>query len=322
MSIWDGDLILTQLDLRLDFLEDIIPLPVNFRSGRECIFGLKKPDTNKVEQNIQNPANVMDLYGCKNQSMPANVSPGYLEGFIYRLLSNIHFVVHNLNLKFMVEDLVLSLSLNKGDCFVTDFSGNPTFADINPRSTYVVNRLAQFFDLTICLDRAGPNGYVEVYEDPIAFRFNMSCFIQIICTPSAKSLTIHQTLLTNLKIHCETLVAHIGPVQIPLLCRLIQIFLNVSTETFDWSIFNYSDSNTKSKVGDKEDFNLKAEEPNSKSDISDIKNQSWASWVWSFVPSIIPVTEDSDTSDNDYDSCGSKEKYQDVECVKELYSAF
>ncbi|TNN16674.1 Vacuolar protein sorting-associated protein [Schistosoma japonicum] len=203
MSIWDGDLILTQLDLRLDFLEDIIPLPVNFRSGRvhelrihvpwtklnsehiiitlntvECIFGLKKPDTNKAEQNIQNPANVMDLYGCKNQSMPANVSPGYLEGFIYRLLSNIHFVVHNLNLKFMVEDLVLSLSLNKGDCFVTDFSGNPTFADINPRSTYVVNRLAQFFDLTICLDRAGPNGYVEVYEDPIAFRFNMSCFIQ------------------------------------------------------------------------------------------------------------------------------------------------
>ncbi|KAH8877398.1 Vacuolar protein sorting-associated protein 13B [Schistosoma japonicum] len=343
MSIWDGDLILTQLDLRLDFLEDIIPLPVNFRSGRvhelrihvpwtklnsehiiitlntvECIFGLKKPDTNKAEQNIQNPANVMDLYGCKNQSMPANVSPGYLEGFIYRLLSNIHFVVHNLNLKFMVEDLVLSLSLNKGDCFVTDFSGNPTFADINPRSTYVVNRLAQFFDLTICLDRAGPNGYVEVYEDPIAFRFNMSCFIQIICTPSAKCLTIHQTLLTNLKIHCETLVAHIGPVQIPLLCRLIQIFLNVSTETFDWSIFNYSDSNTKSKVGDKEDFNLKAEEPNSKSDISDIKNQSWASWVWSFVPSIIPVTEDSDTSDNDYDSCGSKEKYQDVECVKEL----
>ncbi|TNN16675.1 Vacuolar sorting-associated 13B [Schistosoma japonicum] len=74
----------------------------------------------------------------------------------------------------------------------------------------------------------------------------------------------------------------------------------------------------KVKSGDKEDFNLKAEEPNSKSDISDIKNQSWASWVWSFVPSIIPVTEDSDTSDNDYDSCGSKEKYQDVECVKEL----
>ncbi|CAH8551735.1 unnamed protein product [Schistosoma haematobium] len=342
MSIWDGDLILTQLDLRLDFLEDIIPFPVNFRSGCvhelrihvpwtklnsecivitlntvECTFGLKKPNLNKGNQNEQNPTD-FDLYACKSQSMPTNVPPGYLEVYIYRLLSNIHFVVHNLNLKFIEEDLVLSLSLNKADCFVTDFNGNPIFSDINPRSTNVINRLVQFFDLTVCLDRAERNGYVEVYEDPIAYRFSMSCFIQIVCTPNASSSAVHQTLLTNLKIHCETFSAHISPVQIPLLCRLIEVFSCIVTETFDWSIVDCSDNDTQSEVVVEESFNVQAGESKDKSNSTDVERQSWASWVWSFVPSIIPVTEDSDESDGEHADSNVKEQYPDTDCVKEL----
>ncbi|CAH8564024.1 unnamed protein product [Schistosoma rodhaini] len=343
MSIWDGDLILTQLDLRLDFLEDIIPFPVNFRSGCvrelrihvpwtklnsecivitlntvECTFGLKKPDLNKGGRNEQNPTNFVDLYACKSQQMPTNVPPGYLEVYIHRLLSNIHFVVHNLNLKFIEEDLVLSLSLNKADCFVTDFDGNPIFSDINPRSTNVTNRLVQFFDLTVCLDRAGRNGYVEVYEDPIAYRFSMSCFIQIVCTPNASSSAVHQTLLTNLKIHCETLSAHISPVQIPLLCRLIEVFSCISTETFDWSILDCSDNDKQSEVVVEEKINVQAGESEGKSNSTDVERQSWASWVWSFVPSIIPVTEDSDESDGEYTDSNLKEQYTNTDCVKEL----
>ncbi|CAH8504096.1 unnamed protein product [Schistosoma turkestanicum] len=343
MSIWDGDLILTQLDLRLEFLEDIIPFPVNFRSGRvhelrihvpwtklnsecivitlntvECIFGLKKPDLNNGGRNKQDPTGFIDLYACKNQSIPTNVPPGYLEVYIYRLLSNIHFVVHNLNLKFIEEDLVLSLSLNKADCFATDFNGNPIFCDINPRSAHVMNRLLQFFDLTVCLDRAGPNGYVEVYEDPIVYRFSMSCFIQIVCTPNANSSAFHQTLLTNLKIHCETFFAHISPVQIPLLYRLIKVFLSICTDTFDWSILDCSANNTQTEKNDKENPNIQAGELNDEPSSTDVEKQSWASWVWSFVPSIIPVMEASDESDGEYTDSNLKEQYSDTDCVKEL----
>ncbi|CAH8850667.1 unnamed protein product [Trichobilharzia szidati] len=344
MSIWDGDLILTQLDLRLDFLEDIIPFPVNFRSGRvhelrihvpwtklnsecivislhtvECIFGLKKRDVKRNNQNNQLPSNFADLCTYKSQSMPTNVPPGYLEVYIHRLLSSIHFVVHNLNLKFIEEDIVLSVSVNKADSFVTDSNGNPIFADINPRSTYAIHRHVQFFDLTVCLDRAGPNGYVEVYEDPIAYRFSMSCFLQVVCIPNAKSSLINQTVLTNLKIHCQTFVAHISPAQIPLLCRLIQVLLSVSTETFDWSILDSSSSdNTKSETGSSDNSCTQIGELNNETDKSDTETQSWASWVWSFVPTILPMNEDSDESDNEPTDNYTKEPQADTECLKQL----
>ncbi|CAH8543880.1 unnamed protein product [Heterobilharzia americana] len=344
MSIWDGDLTLTQLDLRLDFLEDIIPFPVNFRSGHvhelrihvpwtklnsecivislhtvECIFGLKKPNVKERDQNKQYPADFADLYSYKNHSMPTNVPPGYLEVYIHRLLSNIHFVVHNLNLKFIEEDIVLSVSVNKADCLVTDSKGNPFFADINPLSTYVIHRLIQFFDLTVCLDRAGPNGYVEVYEDPISYRFSMSCFVQIVCAPNTNSSLINQALLTNLKIHCQNFIAHISPAQIPLLCRLVQVLLNITTETFDWSILELcSDNCAKSETGGVEDINIKNSNLNYESDGVDYEKQSWASWVWSFVPSILTVTEDSDESENEFTDRDSEEKQLDTDSVKEL----
>ena len=115
--------------------------------------------------------------------------PGYIQGLINKVISNIQIVCNNLILKYVEEDLVLSLNVRTASLSSSDEAWNPAFSELSlPHlvlrkllqvSRFLKNQISswrfkfnflQVSDLTICLDRRGALGKIEVYQDPLLYR--------------------------------------------------------------------------------------------------------------------------------------------------------
>ncbi|KAF6778856.1 hypothetical protein AHF37_01874 [Paragonimus kellicotti] len=337
MSFWGGDVILNQLELRCESLEHLFPFPVGFRSGRvhelrihvpwtklnsenivitlhtvECILALKQPASRTtVEDNLADmvqPGSALSSTGF--QDISASIAPGYLQSYLKRLLANIRFVVYNLNVKFLQDDIVLSLSGSVLDFHPTTPDWKPTFHSGGQESSYMIHRKLQVSDVTLCLDHSGSSGYVEVYEEPLLYRFGLSCLVKLIY--ARESLRLSSPIMSTLNIHAKKLDLRLSPFQLHALVRLIEVFSAIHAETFDWSklslanvlnVFQVETINSEVTSGSLLDPRDPLEQT-----VDNGQQQSWASWVWSFVPAILPPnTELSDSDDNEdnteEDSC-------------------
>ncbi|CAH8634193.1 unnamed protein product, partial [Dicrocoelium dendriticum] len=104
--------------------------------------------------------------------------------------------------------------------------------------------------------------------------------------------------ISTLEIHSQNLELRLSPHQIHSLLRLLEVFSAVHSETVDWSKFvsaNFPSSNLDCvPSGDVlppvECLDLKETHHGN-------QQQSWASWVWSLVPSILPPNLDLSDSD-------------------------
>lgn len=324
LSIWEGDLIFTQLELRYDFLENLIPFPISFWSGQiqelrihvpwtklysecieitldkvECIFGLKKPNFNNAKCNLDfglNGNEVFDkFYQSTSNGSDSTGAPGYFDIYIARILSNIKFVINILNIKLMVEDIVLSMSINNVDCVVTDFNWKPTIQNFNLRSHHVVHRLVNFRNMTLCLDRAGPSGYVKNYEQPIVYRFSLICYLQFLNMPMNREFVSSKTMLCNVQFCFDKLDLQISVSQIVLLSRLLEIISNIHFGTLDWSLLNLSstNSNLNESIEDHYLEGIVLKDHIGNSDIvQSSQSQSWTLWAWSYASNILSSVDD------------------------------
>ncbi|KAF7232247.1 hypothetical protein EG68_04926 [Paragonimus skrjabini miyazakii] len=329
MSFWGGDVILNQLELRCESLEHLFPFPVGFRSGRvhelrihvpwtklnseniiislhtvECILALKQPASRTaVADNLADmvqPGSALSSTGF--QDISASIAPGYLQSYLKRLLANIRFVVYNLNVKFLQDDIVLSLSGSVLDFHPTTPDWKPTFHSGGQESSYMINRKLQVNDMTLCLDHSGSSGYVEVYEEPLLYRFSLSCLVKLIY--ARESLRLSSPIMSTFNIHAQKLDLRLSPFQLHALVRLIEVFSAISAETFDWSklslanvlnVFQVETINSEVTGESLLDPHAPLEQT-----VDNGQQQSWASWVWSFVPAILPPnTELSDSDDNE-----------------------
>ncbi|KAF5400425.1 hypothetical protein PHET_05777 [Paragonimus heterotremus] len=356
MSFWGGDVILNQLELRCESLEHLFPFPVGFRSGRvhelrihvpwtklnsenivislhtvECILALKQPaSSTTVEDNLADmvqPGSAISSTGF--QDISASIAPGYLQSYLKRLLANIRFVVYNLNVKFLQDDIVLSLSGSVLDFHPTTPDWKPTFHSGGQESSYMVHRKLQVSDVTLCLDHSGSSGYVEVYEEPLLYRFGLSCLVKF--TYARETLRLSSPVMSTVNIHAKKLDLRLSPFQLHALVRLIEVFSAIGAETFDWSklnlanvlnVFQVETINNEVTSGSLLDPPAPLEQT-----VDNSQQQSWASWVWSFVPAILPPnTELSDSDDNEdktEDHCDDpgqasieliQSVYEDVKC--------
>ena len=57
--------------------------------------------------------------------------PGYIQGLINKVISNIQIVCNNLILKYVEEDLVLSLNVRTASLSSSDEAWNPAFSELS-----------------------------------------------------------------------------------------------------------------------------------------------------------------------------------------------
>ncbi|XP_013145000.1 PREDICTED: vacuolar protein sorting-associated protein 13B-like [Papilio polytes] len=181
VSLWGGGVALHNLVLKPDVLQQVIALPFTLVSGRihellirvpwtkimsepititidtiECILSLHSPPEETTEPEVP-----------RNQVVEA--PPGYMRALVRRVVSNISVRVHHLIVKYVQDDIVLSLNIKHLAVDSADSNWNPAFADIEVGDP-ALRRLVRLDDLTLCLDRADADGKIRFYQEPLLYR--------------------------------------------------------------------------------------------------------------------------------------------------------
>ena len=127
---------------------------------------------------------------------------------------------NNLILKYVEDDLVLSLNVRNVSYVSCDSSWQPAFTEFS-LAELIRRKLLSVSDLTICLDRRGTTGKIEVYQDPLLYRCSMAVRLSW-CYASLSSKLPFRTVINLL---ADKMDFSMTGVQVPMVVRLFKLFL-------------------------------------------------------------------------------------------------
>ncbi|ESO06524.1 hypothetical protein HELRODRAFT_65053 [Helobdella robusta] len=331
VSLWGGDVVLNKLELRLDEIEKLINLPISLRSGWvhelrvhvpwthlysepvvitintiECTVKLKSSDSSSSSQNVsgKNLSQSVSLSSLKKaKSTPTfeekdDLPPGYLQSLINKILNNMNIIVNNLILKFVDDDIVLSLNVKSAECYSVDAAWNRAFIELT-QEDLVLRRILEVHDLTLCLDQRNASGKIDHYQAPLLYK----CALVARLHMAYESIYSKTPMTTRLNVLCETVNFSMTDIQLPLFYRLIQLVISFHYAQKDITSQKHEHGNklknvdvgTKSSENDEDSSRV---DPNSVFSSSSLGSQAeeegWLSWAWSYVPPILPLGSGSD----------------------------
>ncbi|XP_020300480.1 vacuolar protein sorting-associated protein 13B isoform X2 [Pseudomyrmex gracilis] len=297
VSLWEGDAYFQNLDLRSEVLEEQLNLPFVLVSGHihglfihvpwvkitsepivvtintiECILKLKDENTTK--------ANTPTLQK-KNETVQEKTPPGYIKNIVTKVINNITIKCNNLILKYVEEDIVLSVNVRFLSMQTVDDKWKPTFADVNNQEV-MLRKIITIEDLTLCLDKMDASGKIEIYQDPVLYRCSMTIRMII----NYHNNISKRASVTRLDLHCEKMEFSITEQQVPMLLRLAALLLALQTKQFPPCKEKSSTIvNERDVVQD---------------DTSQIASTStdvgWGWWAWDLVSSVLPGYWDNEWS--------------------------
>ena len=86
-----------------------------------------------------------------------------MQGIKTNCIIMVQVVCNNLILKYVEDDMVLSINVRRASLVAADSGWEPAFTELSP-TDLVTRKLLSICDLTICLDKRGPMGKIEIYE--------------------------------------------------------------------------------------------------------------------------------------------------------------
>ena len=340
VSLWNGGASFSNLDLRLDVLEQELGIPFSFVSGHihelhihvpwtrlntepivitintiECV--LKLPDKGDGSgggtesessvrsaspdegQNSQQASKNKrsDRSGKSQQEAP----PGYVQSLINKIISNIKIVCNNLILKYVEEDIVLSLNTRYLCLSSANEIWEPAFVELSAATGLVLRKLLQVKDMTICLDKRNASGKIETYQEPLLYRSSLSIHAAW-CYDSPLS-KIPRT--TRYDIRSERLEFSLTDTQMPMFLRILNLVLafyygdlhlrnqNIECESHGTETDTTSDNNPKGDGASGEQYD---DEENS---------ESWSGWAWNMGSTVgsalLPVYWEDEMSTGEAD---------------------
>ena len=135
-------------------------------------------------------------------NLDVDTPPGYIESLMLKIGNNINVKVENLILKYVENDIVLSLNIKSIHLQpATDENWEAGWVEVTPEDS-VVRRIINVEDLTVCLDRRAPSsGQIEFYEEPVLYR----CGIAIRMISSFSHSTQRQAASVKISAQLERL---------------------------------------------------------------------------------------------------------------------
>ncbi|KAK9889545.1 hypothetical protein WA026_006900 [Henosepilachna vigintioctopunctata] len=293
VSLWGGDACFHNLDLRLEVLEQELHLPVSFVSGHirellihvpwtklasepititintiECILKLKGSDSSSTSSSSKKSKEK-----AKTGRDDLEAPPGYLSSLIHKIVGNIRIYCNNLILKYVEEDIVLSMNIKHFKFESANELWESSFSDL--ASDHVkIRKLICINDLTICLDKRNAAGKIEVYQEPMLYKCSMTMHLLRMYHASSAS----KSSTTRLDVYCNSLEFGMSEQQLPMLIRLILLLYALK----------------KKKKETDYDLNTSSTIPTEAKDDSDPSN-TWGGWAWSYVSSVLSETPNEDS---------------------------
>ncbi|XP_034278408.1 intermembrane lipid transfer protein VPS13B isoform X3 [Pantherophis guttatus] len=331
LSLWGGDVVLSKLELKLDVLEQELKLPFTFLSGHihelrihvpwtklgsepvvitintmECILKLKDGLQDDHESCGSSSTNRSTTEGSKTTVKPRKIQqtspdpdlpPGYVQSLIWRVINNVNIVINNLILKYVEDDIVLSVNITSAECYTVDEFWDRAFMDISA-TDLVLRKVINFSDCTVCLDKRNASGKIEFYQDPLLYKCSFRTRLHFTYD------NLNSKMPSIIKVHTlvESLKLSITDQQLPMFIRIMQLVISL----YYGEIGNFKDGESEDPVCHTKDIlgNISGAEDEIGKDISpefyipqdDDQQQGWVSWAWSFVPAIVS-TDNEDTDD-------------------------
>ncbi|XP_050683023.1 uncharacterized protein LOC126978332 [Leptidea sinapis] len=283
VSLWAGGVTLHNLVLKADVLQQEVSIPFTLVSGRihelliqvpwtkimsepivvtintiECILGLHPPPTADESPPLE-----------AHRSQVVEAPPGYMQALVRRIVSNISIRIHSLIVKYVHDDIVLSLNVKRLSVDSVGADWQPTFADIDQNDP-IIRRLIRLDDLTLCLDKSDSDGKIRFYQEPLLYRcqLDLRVLTRLISANKrrARSLTV--------QLRCSRLAWGVTSEQLLLLLRLLKERPP-------------QDINTPSpmpKQSSSQNSSIHAVSSNS---VEPARLETWSEWAWSWMPTWI-----------------------------------
>ncbi|XP_048385088.1 intermembrane lipid transfer protein VPS13B-like isoform X2 [Stegostoma tigrinum] len=342
LSLWGGDAVLSKLELKLDVLEQELKLPFTFLSGHihelrihvpwtklgsepvvitintmECILKLKDDVHDDHESCGSSSTNRSTTESIKSlaktrriqqvTSADPDLPPGYVQSLIRRVVNNVNIVVNNLILKYVEDDIVLSVNITSAECYTVDEFWDRAFMDILAPEL-VLRKVINFSDCTVCLDKRNASGKIEFYQDPLLYKCSFCTRLHF----TYDNLNSKIPAIIKIQALVESLKLSITDQQLPMLIRIIQL----GVALYYGEICSYKDVEveeacstaketsitqigTESEPGSQGQHaiqyqNLDAQQQLQQRDGDD--DQGWVSWAWSLVPALVSYSEEAGES--------------------------
>ncbi|XP_063545729.1 uncharacterized protein LOC134753720 [Cydia strobilella] len=280
VSLWGGGVALHNLVLKADVLQNEVALPFTLVSGRihelliqvpwtkimsepivvtidtiECVLSLHPPAASEETLAEESP-----------RSTVVEAPPGYMQALVRRIVSNISLRVHHLIVKYVQDDIVLSLNVKHLCVESAAADWAPAFADID-QSEPVVRRLMRLDDLTLCLDRADSDGKIRFYQEPLLYR----CQLDFRIVTRLVSANTRRASCLAVQLRSSKLAWGVTSEQLTLLLRLLRERQN--------------QVNTSPPPPKQNAMNLVAPQGSSTSNAAEpVRTESWSEWAWSWLP--------------------------------------
>ncbi|XP_061675041.1 intermembrane lipid transfer protein VPS13B-like isoform X4 [Syngnathoides biaculeatus] len=332
LSLWGGDVVLSKLDLKLDVLEQELKLPFTFLSGHihelrihvpwtklgsepvvitintmECILKLRDGDqddhesgSSSTSRSVSESSKAVGKPRRLQQAAPSDpdLPPGYVQSLIRRVVNNVNVLVNNLILKYVEDDIVLSVNITSAECYTVDDVWERAFMDVTAPEL-VLRRLINFSDCTVCLDKRNASGKIEFYQDPLLYKCSFRTrlyFSYDNINSKIPSVIKIQTMVDSLKLS-------ITDQQLPMFIRILQLIIAL----YYGEIGGHKEGEREPSCHAREagtnlpglDMGMENHSPTHYSSqefcmnpgLSADNNQGWVSWAWSFVPAIVNSDE-------------------------------
>uniref|UniRef100_A0A8B9D8L0 Vacuolar protein sorting 13 homolog B n=1 Tax=Anser cygnoides TaxID=8845 RepID=A0A8B9D8L0_ANSCY len=339
LSLWGGDVVLSKLELKLDVLEQELKLPFTFLSGHihelrihvpwtklgsepvvitintmECILKLKDGAQEDHESCGSSSTNRSTTESMKSAVKPRRVQqsaspdpdlpPGYVQSLIRRVVNNVNIVINNLILKYVEDDIVLSVNITSAECYTVDEFWDRAFMDISA-TDLVLRKMINFSDCTVCLDKRNASGKIEFYQEPLLYKCSFRTRLHFTYD------NLNSKMPSIIKIHTlvESLKLSISDQQLPMFIRIMQLGIAL----YYGEIGNFKDGEGEDSVCHTKDMlgNITGTEDETGSVMQyptqyinqdpylhqdDDQQQGWVSWAWSFVPAIVSYDDEENSS--------------------------
>lgn len=332
VSLWGGDVSFSNLDLRLDVLESELRLPFTFVSGHihelqihvpwtrlntepivitintiECVLKLPSDDDPAASEAdacitvSSAPRTAVDARKSRRsvalgEETPV-APPGYVQSLINKIISNVTIVCNNLILKYVEEDIVLSLNTRNLRLSSADELWRPAFTELS-LPDLILRKLIQVTDMTICLDKRNASGKIETYQEPLLYR----------CSLSVHAAWVYDSLLSKIptvsryEVKCTRLDFSLTDTQMPMFMRIFKLALSLY---FGEVTSKRTQSGVPKEAADGEvgpdggGWELGEEDIESR--------ESWSGWAWNVGTSVgtalLPIYwEDEEGSGGEYGS--------------------
>ncbi|XP_055848221.1 intermembrane lipid transfer protein VPS13B isoform X2 [Episyrphus balteatus] len=294
VSLWEGEVAFQNLDLRLDVLEEELNLPFEFLSGHVHELSILVPWMKITSEPIKITINTIEFVLKLKDSNSESPSPkktekkkriskvedgthqqqGYMPGLVNKIINNMVINCHNIILKYVEEDIVVSMNIQLLSFSSADESWKPAFTDIHPLRVFM-RKLVQVSDLTICLDKRNAAGQIDVCQEPILYR----CSLEMRIVRKYNINTFHLGSITRIAIFTKLMEMNVSSLQFPMAMRLFKLLMALKNgELKSRSTANIHDDDNDVQEG------------------AASASGSYLNWAWNLIPSFgLTESEEEET---------------------------